>query len=96
MRSILSSHNVGATPSVSRVIKVGSLNCQGLNDDYKRLALFDMLKNSDLHIVFLQETKLKPEFEYKYTREWHNHNCIFNSTVGGKSGTAILIKSHIL
>ena len=73
------------------IIKVASLNCQGLNEYYKRMALFDYLKCSDLAVIFLQETKLKPENERKYMNEWHNGKCIFNSVVGGKSGTAILI-----
>ena len=41
--------------------------------------------------MFLQETRLKPAWEKKYIREWHNENCIFNSTNGGKGGTAIFV-----
>ena len=74
-------------------LKIGSLNCQGINDYYTRMALFHSLKESDLSIIYLQETKLKPELEYTYINEWHNGNCIFNSTIGSKSGTAILINS---
>ena len=74
-------------------LKIGSLNCQGINDYYTRMALFHFLKESDLSIIFLQETKLKPELEYKYNKEWHNGDCIFNSTIGSKSGTAILVNS---
>ena len=48
------------------------------------------MKNTDLSIIFLQETKLKPENEYDYVKEWHNNRCFFNSCPGGKSGTAIL------
>ena len=76
---------------LAKSIRIGSLNCRGLNNYYKRMAVFDFLRNSNLAIIFLQETKLKPEEEGQYIKEWHNHNCIFNSTVGGKSGTAILI-----
>ena len=75
------------------VLKVGSLNCQGLNDYYKRMTLFDSFKRSDVSILFLQETKLKPELEYEYVREWDIGESIFNSTVGSKSGTAILINN---
>ena len=81
-------------------LKVGSFNCQGLNDFYKRKAIFNFFKESDLAIICLQETKLHREFESQYVKEWHNHNCIFNSTSGGgKGGTAILINFdyiHIL
>ena len=79
-----------------KTIHVGSFNCQGLNDYYERMAVFDMFKNSNLDIVFLQETKLKPECENQYIKEWHNHNCVFNSTVGGKHGTAILVNSDYI
>ena len=73
-------------------LRVGSLNCQGLNDFYKRTTIFQSLENSDLSVIFLQETKLKPELEYKYKREWGGES-IFNSTIGSKSGTAILINN---
>ena len=78
------------------ILRVGSLNCEGLNDYYKRLALFEYLKLSQLAIIFLQETKLKPENELQYQNEWHNKKCIFNSTVGGKSGTAILFNLDMI
>ena len=48
------------------VLRVGTLNCQGLNDFYKRHAVLDYLQNSSISIFFLQETKLKPEHEIKY------------------------------
>jgi len=73
-------------------LRVGTLNCQGLNDYYKRMAVFDMLQNSDLSIIFIQETKLKPDYHYKYSMEWTGGESIFNSVLGGKSGTAILLK----
>ena len=73
------------------VLKIGSLNCQGINDYYERMALFDNLKNSGLSVVFLQETRLRPEMEKMYIQEWHNRSCIFNSTIGAKSGTTILV-----
>ena len=74
-------------------IRVGSLNVRGINDFYKRAALFDWIKNSGLSIIFLQETKLQPEQEYKYKREWDG-DCIFNSVFGSKSGTAILLNDN--
>ena len=89
------SHSGGSISTFSNkdrcsFLRVGSLNCQGLNKYYKRLALFEYLKNTNLAIIFLQETKLKPENEYEYVNEWHTKNCIFNSCPGEKSGTAIL------
>ena len=77
-------------------LRVGSFNCQGMNNYYTRLAIFDMLKKSDLEIICLQETKLKPQYESQYVKEWHNNNCIFNCTVGEKHGTAILINVNYI
>ena len=67
------------------ILKIGTFNCQGINDYYTRRSLFDFFENSNLSIIFLQETKLKPENINEYTREWHNKNCIFNSIPGGKN-----------
>ena len=74
------------------VLRVGTLNCHGLNDFYKRHAVLDYLQNSSISIFFLQETKIKPEHEIKYSREWNVGPCIFNSVTGRKSGTAVLLK----
>ena len=78
------------------ILKVGTFNCRGLNDFYKRKAIFEFFENCNLSIIFLQETKLKPENEEQYINEWYNKNCIFNSTPGGKSGTAILFNTNAI
>ena len=101
MALLISSDHVSGNTSRARGIdnnscflKVGSLNCRGINDYYKRMSLFEYLKNTDLSIIFLQETKLKPENEYDYVNEWHNKRCFFNSCPGVKSGTAILLNDN--
>ena len=80
----------------SRVLKIASFNVQGINDYFERISLFNYLKSTDLSIICLQETKLKPENELDYIREWHNNHCIFNSCPGGKSGTTILFNSTLI
>ena len=67
------------------VLRVGTLNCQGLNDFYKRHAVLDYLQNSSISIFFLQETKLKPEHEIKYSREWNVGPCIFSCRIGNST-----------
>ena len=47
-------------------LKIGSLNCRGLNDHNKRQLLFSKFKQSDCTIICLQETKLHPEDESTY------------------------------
>ena len=51
-------------------IKVATFNCRGLNDTAKRAAIFEYFMNSDVTIICLQETKLSPEKEMNYVREW--------------------------
>ena len=81
-------------PSVNFTnLKIGTINCRGLNDHAKRTAIFEVLKNSKLSIIFLQETKLNPFKHSKIEHEWHNKNILLNSIPGGKSGTAILFNS---
>ena len=75
-------------------IKVASLNCRGLNDQVKRACIFDRFKHSDVDIICLQETKLKPEKEFLYRNEWDKGPSFFNSINGGKSGTAILFNTN--
>ena len=82
---------MGISNPKQNFIRVGSFNCQGMNDYYTRMTIFNELKQSNLEIICLQETKLKPEFENQYIKEWHNSKCIFNCTTGQKHGTAILI-----
>ena len=96
-----SDHTSGNTSPVRGIVdykcctlKVASFNCEGLCNYAKRMALFDYFKKTDLAIIFLQETKLKPENEYEYVKEWHNNQCIFNSCPGGKSVTAILFNQN--
>ena len=74
-------------------IKVATFNCRGLNDTPKRVAIFDYFMNSDVTIICLQETKLSPEKEMNYVREWTKGPSFFNSVHGGKSGTAILFNT---
>ena len=79
------------------ILKVGTFNCRGLNDFYlKERPYLSFFENCNLSIIFLQETKLKPENEEQYINEWYNKNCIFNSTPGGKSGTAILFNTNAI
>ena len=78
------SESVATANANMSILKIGTYNCQGLNDFYVRQALFEFFENSNLSIIFLQETKLKPENEEQYTNEWHNKNCIFNSISGRK------------
>ena len=74
-------------------IKIASFNCRGLNDQNKRSLVFEHFMNTDLTIICLQETKLKPEKEFLYTQEWKKGPAFFNSISGGKSGTAILFNT---
>ena len=75
-------------------LKIASLNCRGLNEKSKRILFFENFAKSDYSIICLQETKLKPEKELLYMKEWESGPSFFNSVPGGKSGTAILINTN--
>ena len=49
-------------------INIYSLNCNGLNDDVKRKAVFEKLKKKGDGIFMLQETHCTTENEQKWRR----------------------------
>jgi exonuclease III len=75
-------------------IKFLSLNIRGLGDKAKRSNLFGLLKRdpvfSTFDLVLLQETKLHNS-DHKYFQQQWNSQAFFSS-VGGHSGTLILIR----
>ena len=80
-------------------IKVGSLNCRGINDSCKRRVLFDLCEKSKFTVILLQETKLDPTQHLDIEKEWKNGPILFNSVFDKKSGTIVLFNTfqmHVL
>ena len=74
-------------------IQIYSLNCNGLNDDLKRRAVFDKLKNKGQGIFLLQETHCTTEKEQKWRTEWGN-NMFFSNGTSNARGVATLITNN--
>ena len=71
-------------------LRLGSLNVDGINDDNKRHTLFTTLKNTNLDIVFLQETHIQFKDIITVKKQWHN-TSIWNPAPSARAGgTAIL------
>ena len=74
-------------------INIYSLNCNGLNEDVKRKAVFEKLKKKGDGIFMLQETHCTTENEQKWRREWGNHMYFSNGTSNAR-GVAIIITGN--
>ena len=55
------------------------MNCNGLNDDVKRNAVFSKLKMSGEGIFLLQETHSTAAIEQKWRNEWGSNRCTFHT-----------------
>ena len=74
-------------------LKIGSLNTWGLGDDIKRREVFTWLRQKQLNIYFLQETKCLKDKEKIWETEW-GYRCIFNSANTSAQGVAILFNPN--
>ena len=65
-------------------LKVGTLNCQGISDPYKRSSIFSLIRSKNLDVVVLQETNIKPHEENMVRVEWggeegNQFQCAFSN-----------------
>ena len=73
-----------------------SLNCNGLNDPMKRSNIFQLLKLSNVDIVFLQETHCcSMTFAKRWEAEWGG-KCFWSFGSNRSKGVAILFASHLV
>ena len=73
-------------------LKVGSWNCRGINNKYHELDLF--LKQSELDIILLTETKMTPNINF-YMSSYKLYRCDHPSG-SRQGGSAVLIKNSIV
>ena len=71
-----------------------SMNCNGLNDDIKRNAVFSKLKKSGEGIFLLQETHSTAATEHKWRNEWGSSAMYFSHGESNARGVAIVITKH--
>ena len=75
------------------LIKVGSLNCRGLNsDNVKRRKIFQMFKKKHYDLCILLETHCTKELETLWLAEW-GYKGYFASYKSNARGVAILFRN---
>uniref|UniRef100_A0AAY4CVB6 Endonuclease/exonuclease/phosphatase domain-containing protein n=1 Tax=Denticeps clupeoides TaxID=299321 RepID=A0AAY4CVB6_9TELE len=75
-------------------ILFASLNCRGLNNPIKRSKIFHYLHHAGAHVIFLQETHLKPSDHVRLKKGWINQT--YHSSFSGKArGVAILLHKSV-
>ena len=74
-------------------LRVATFNCRGLCKETHRLALFDHLRSSNIHVYCLQETHSTANDETNWTSEWGSTGALFHSNGKGDrtNGVAILL-----
>ena len=75
-------------------IQIFSLNCNGLNDDLKRLAVLTKLKRAGEGVYLLQETHSTSVNEQKWYQEWGNKRVCFSHGTSNSRGVALAITSN--
>ena len=51
-------------------VRLCSLNVRGLRNALKRRCVFNWIRNSDYHLILLQETHSTPDIECFWRNEW--------------------------
>lgn len=69
------------------------MNCRGLNDNKKRVILYNWVNNINCDVVFLQETHFISEKEYIFNSGWKGTSFHCFSTSSHSKGVSILISS---
>ena len=76
----------------SKQIHLLTLNINGLQNDNKRLDLFQHLKNKATDIIFLQETHTTPETSIKWEKDWTGKSFWHSGPNSKASKIAIFFK----
>ena len=71
--------------------KICSLNVRGLGNSFKRRCVFNYIRNTECHVIFLQETHSTAESEKRWCQEW-GYKIIFNHGRSDSTGVCILLK----
>ena len=71
------------------MVKILSVNCQGLGDIAKRRDVFNYLRSLNYNIYCLQDTHFSSDFENDVRNLW-GFQCYFSSFASNSRGVAIL------
>ena len=80
---------------LSKQIHLLTLNINGLQNDNKRLDLFQQLQNKAIDITFLQEIHTTPETSTKWEKDWKGKSFWHSGPNPKASGVAILLKENL-
>ena len=75
------------------MIKICSLNCQGLGDQNKRRDVFSYLRKHNYSIICLQDTHFTKSRERVIENEW-GYKAFFNSFDSRSRGVAVLFNNN--
>ena len=75
-------------------VQIYSLNCNGLGDEHKRVAVFDKLNTKYNGIFLFQETHSSQETELKWIRQWGSKHMYFSHGTTNQRGVAIGISKN--
>lgn len=105
--SFLYQHNVGVQYSFplfyimaeeinkhqENLLKILTVNCQGLGDGNKRKDVFQTLRNKNYHTYFLQDTHFTEKEENMIKSQW-GYKAFFSSFKSNSRGVAILFNNN--
>ena len=75
------------------MVKILSVNCQGLGDIAKRKDVFNYLRSLDYNIYCLQDTHFSCDTENEVRNLW-GYQCFFRSYCTNSRGVAILVNNN--
>ena len=75
------------------MVKIISVNCQGMGDIAKRRDVFNYLRALDYNIYCLQDTHFSQDMENEVRNLW-GYQCFFSSYATNSRGVAILINNN--
>ena len=74
-------------------LKIGSLNVWGLGDEVKRKSVYSWLRDKQMNIYFLQETRCIPDKEKIWENEW-GYKSYFSSSNRAAQGVQTLFMNN--
>ena len=72
-------------------VRLCSLNVRGLRNALKRRCVFNWIRNSDYHLILLQETHSTPDIECFWRNEW-GFKIEFSHGSSASAGVCVLFK----
>ncbi len=77
-----------------QILRLGSLNVNGLRDGGKRALLSEFIRLKDTQVTFLQETHSDIKNESELNLWWEGKMCLSHGT-NVSAGVAILFSTHL-